>query len=144
MAIIKKYNKQNGTTYVYDSVSYWDKEKQQPRSKRKLIGKIDPVSGEIVPTEGRGRKPKPAPAEPSTPARVAPGGGTESGHAGLSGQDDYMRLYEESRREILERDASISSLKATIVRLTSERQELVAKLEQLARDYGGLKERNAT
>ena len=58
MAIIKKYNKDNGTTYVYESVSYWDKEKQQPRSKRKLIGKLDPVTGEVVPTNGRGRKPK--------------------------------------------------------------------------------------
>ncbi|MDO4805253.1 MAG: hypothetical protein Q4A32_10595, partial [Lachnospiraceae bacterium] len=57
MAIIKKYNKSNGTTYVYESESYWDKDKKQPRSKRKLIGKLDPVTGEIVPTGTRGRKP---------------------------------------------------------------------------------------
>lgn len=55
MAVIKIYNKERNTTYVYESLSYWDKEKKQPRSKRKLIGKIDPVSGEIVPTGKRGR-----------------------------------------------------------------------------------------
>lgn len=55
MAIINVYNKARDITYVYDSYSYWDKEKKQPRSKRKLIGKLDPVTGEIVPTGKRGR-----------------------------------------------------------------------------------------
>ena len=56
-SIIKKLNKQTGVTYVYESESYWDKEKKQPRSKRKLIGKIDEQTGEIIPTGGRkGRK----------------------------------------------------------------------------------------
>ena len=50
MAIIKQTNKKTGITYVIDSESYWDKEKQQPRSRRKIIGKIDPVTGEVVPT----------------------------------------------------------------------------------------------
>ena len=47
-SIIKKLNKQTGITYVYESESYWDKDKKQPRSKRKLIGKIDEATGEIV------------------------------------------------------------------------------------------------
>lgn len=52
-SIIKKLNKQTGVTYVYESESYWDKEKKQPRSKRKLISKIDRQTGEIVLTGGR-------------------------------------------------------------------------------------------
>jgi len=39
----------NGITYVYESTSYWDSEKKQPRSKRKLIGHIDLETGELVP-----------------------------------------------------------------------------------------------
>lgn len=39
----------NGITYVYENESYWDKVKKQPRSKRKLIGHIDPKTGEVVP-----------------------------------------------------------------------------------------------
>ena len=50
MATIKQFNKKTGVTYVYESHSYWDKEKKQHRSDRKLIGKIDPETGEIVPT----------------------------------------------------------------------------------------------
>ena len=55
MAIIKQHDKRSGITYVYESTSYWDREKKQPRSKRKLIGKLDPATGEIVPTDGRGK-----------------------------------------------------------------------------------------
>ena len=58
MAIVKQYHKDSDTTYVYESTSYWDAEKGQSRSKRKVIGKVDPVTGEIVPTGGKGRKKK--------------------------------------------------------------------------------------
>lgn len=56
MAIIRQYDKRSGITYVYESVSYWDSEKKQSRSRRKLIGRLDPETGEIVETDGRGRK----------------------------------------------------------------------------------------
>ena len=58
MAIIKQYRKETDTTYVYESLSYWDKDKQQSRSKRNLLGKIDPETGKVVPTGKRGRKRK--------------------------------------------------------------------------------------
>lgn len=50
MSIVYQTNKQTGITYVYESQAYWDKEKQQSRARRKLIGKLDPETGEIVPT----------------------------------------------------------------------------------------------
>lgn len=56
MSVIKHKDKRTGITYVYESESYWDKEKQQPRSRRTLIGKIDETTGEVVPTDGRGKK----------------------------------------------------------------------------------------
>lgn len=58
MSIIKHKDKHTGVTYVYESESYWDKEKKQPRSKRTLIGKIDEATGEIVPTGKSGRRKK--------------------------------------------------------------------------------------
>ena len=56
MSIVKHKDKRTGTTYVYESKSYWDKDKQQPRSKRVLIGKLDEETGAVVPTDGRGKK----------------------------------------------------------------------------------------
>jgi transposase len=56
MAIINQHDKRSGLTYVYDSKSYWDKERKRPCAKRTLIGRRDLETGEIVPTDGRGRK----------------------------------------------------------------------------------------
>ena len=66
MAIIKQYHKDTDTTYVYESVSYWDAEKRQSRSKRTLLGKIDPETGDIIPTGKRGRRKKTADSIPDT------------------------------------------------------------------------------
>jgi len=55
-AIIHQKDKRSGITYAYESVSYWDKEKKQSRAKRKLIGRVDKVTGKIVPTDGRGHR----------------------------------------------------------------------------------------
>ena len=70
MAIIHQKDKRSGITYVYESVSYWDKEKKQSRSKRRLIGRLNEETGEVVPTDGRGRKRSPGyiPEEGTVPA----------------------------------------------------------------------------
>lgn len=44
-------NKQTGVTYVYNAVSFWDKEKKQPRSRRVCIGKLDPQTGDLIPSK---------------------------------------------------------------------------------------------
>ena len=66
MAIIKQFDKRSGITYVYDSKSYYDKEKKCSRAKRTLIGKIDPDTGKMIPTDGRnkGAKSKPDSVSP--------------------------------------------------------------------------------
>jgi transposase len=50
MSQIIQTNKRTGIQYVYESESYWDKNKKQSRYKpRKLIGHIDKATGELVP-----------------------------------------------------------------------------------------------
>jgi transposase len=51
MSIVYLKNKKNGVTYVYESRGYWDKEKQQARNNRVCIGKLDPDTGEFVPSK---------------------------------------------------------------------------------------------
>ena len=65
MAIIKQLDKRSGITYVYDSKSYYDKEKKCSRAKRTLIGKLDPETGEIIPTDGRNKGAKSKPDSPA-------------------------------------------------------------------------------
>lgn len=97
MAIIKQYDKRSGITYAYESHSYWDKEKQMTRAKRKLIGRVDPETGKIIPTDGRNRKPKEAKAADSAP--------------------DYQKLYEKLLKKCASQEAMIESLNKEIDRL---------------------------
>lgn len=48
---VHQVNKKTGVTYVYEAISVWDKEKKQPRNKQVCIGKIDPVTGEFIPSK---------------------------------------------------------------------------------------------
>lgn len=68
MAIIKQFDKRTGITYVYDSKAYYDKEKKCSRAKRTLIGKLDPATGEIIPTDGRNKAAKAKKDQPAPPA----------------------------------------------------------------------------
>ena len=62
-AIVYQTNKQTGITYAYESISYWDKEKQQSRATRKCIGRVDPVTKEIIPTRKKTTAADTAPQE---------------------------------------------------------------------------------
>lgn len=59
MGIVFQLDKRSGITYAYESTSVWDKEKKQSRSKRKLLGRVDPETKEIIPTDGRCKKRSP-------------------------------------------------------------------------------------
>lgn len=91
MAQIKCFDKRVGITYVYESESYYDKDKHQSRSRRKLIGKIDPETGEIIPTGSKGRPSK-------TPA------------SGLPSDTDYKKLYEKASADSVRKDEKIARL----------------------------------
>lgn len=95
MGIIKQLDKRTGITYVYESKAYWDKEKQQSRAKRTLIGKIDPETGEMIPTDGRHRKT----GEPSEK------------------EPDYKKMYEKLQKKCEAQEVLIKSLKEEIKQL---------------------------
>ena len=95
MAIIKQHDKRSGITYAYESHSYWDPEKKMTRANRKLIGRVDPDTGEIVPTDGRNKKPK-------TPA---------------SGDTDYKKMYERLLKRYEAQETLVESLRKQIEEL---------------------------
>lgn len=121
MAQVRQYHKDTDTTYVYESESYWDTEKKQSRSRRRLIGKIDPATGEIVPCGKRGRKPKDpdkavAPSTQGTPVSPA---------------DRYsavMQQIRDMRTEIGRKDEEISSLRKENKKL----RNVISRLDELS------------
>ena len=119
MSLVKHTDKRTGVTYVYESESYWDKEKQQPRSHRRMIWKIDPETGEIVPTNGRGRKKK----NPESYKDLLQYD-DDSVQNGKDTEDKYLLLMKE-------KDIQISELQGRIHRLEREKETAVRRLEAL-------------
>lgn len=74
MGIVYQTDKRSGITYAYENQSFWDPELKRSKSKRKLIGRVDPETNEIVPTDGRCKKRSPSyvanPEEEAMPKTV--------------------------------------------------------------------------
>ena len=60
MGIVYQTDSRSGITYAYENKAFWDPELKRSRSKRKLIGRVDKETGEIVPTDGRCKKRSPS------------------------------------------------------------------------------------
>ena len=119
MAIVKSKNKKTGITYVYESESYWDPEKKQPRNNRKLIGKLD-EAGNIVPTGGRGRKRKTEDPVDTRKQKL---------------QDDLeasLAYYQNRSREL---DTQNALLQNQVRKLEKEKNELLSSLADIMKKY---------
>lgn len=119
MAIVKSKNKKTGITYVYESESYWDPEKKQPRNNRKLIGKLD-ENGNIVPTGNRGRKRKEEQEPDPMKQRLA-----EELESSLS--------YYQKRSKEMETQNAL--LQEQIRKLEKEKAELLAGIQAVLEKY---------
>lgn len=117
MAIIKQYHKDTDTTYVFESQSYWVPELGQSRSKRKLLGKLDPVTGEIVPCGKRGRKKK------------DPENGEEQVSAGEFTK--LQGLYEQSQKEVTQLRLSLSETEKELNELRKRNQQMENTIRQI-------------
>ena len=115
MAIIKQYHKDTDTTYVYESISYWDAEKGQSRSKRKCIGKIDPESGEMVPTGKRGKQKKEEPSVRSAEET-----------------ERFRKLYESEQEKVKALTAQNASLRDEMAALKKQNAKLLAVVEKIS------------
>ncbi len=112
MKTVKSFNKQNGTTYVYEILdSYYDKEKKTSVAKRRLIGKIDPQTGEMVPTRPRGQ------AKPSQP--------TDS--------PNYEALYRQVQRKLDVKEKELDKLRTDITEVLDSLIVSLGEIEQSAK-----------
>lgn len=95
--------------------------KKQPRSRRKLIGKIDEETGEIVPTGGRRNRKKRNLTD--IPENLSPGRNLEA-------------LCMEQTRQLRQNEAEITMLKKQVMELTlsvDEYKRRLSKIGELSR-----------
>ena len=117
MATIYQTNKKTGITYVIESESYWDKEKQQPRSHRTIIGKVDPDTGEVVPTKKYNREKK-----ASSPSNVR-SSGNQASAVTVAEPEDLM--------------GRINELEQQVIQLREEKEALIRDLNKVLQQYNG-------
>ena len=97
--IVYQVDKKTGVKYAYESISYWDKEKKQPRSKRKYLGRVDPETGEIISSR------------------------RQKNHTADSTQDQaavYEPALAQLRKELSEKESQIELLQKELDLLTSK------------------------
>ena len=105
-SIVYQIDKKTGAKYAFESVSYWDKDKKQPRSKRKYLGKVDPETGEIIPSRGRTVHSEEKASEETT---ILPA------------------LY----KEIEERDRTIKELRRALDEVTEKYNQLLTTVQKI-------------
>ena len=109
-SIVRQTNKQTGITYVYSQESY-RVPGVGPRNRRRLLGKIDPETGELVPTGKQGPKRKhELPLDDSDEAAAA---------------DMKFRLLQATQR--------IQQLEAEVESLKSEKQHLLTMVQTVSK-----------
>lgn len=134
--IVKSYNKRNDTYYVYESTSYWDASTKTPRNHRRLIGKIDKISGEVIPTGKRGRPRKTVNSEPAPAPSIT---GAQPGNV----SSDIARLkaaLEISEKRNASQEAQIKSLDGEVRRLSYQLKTLAPYLDSIEKSLGNVRE----
>lgn len=109
--IVYQTDKKSGIKYAYESVSYWDKDKKQPRSKRKYIGRVDPETGEIITS----RRKKSTPTD--------------------DGQDEknvYEPLLAQLQEELSQKEAQVGQLQKELGSLASKYEKAEKLLGKIA------------
>ena len=100
MSIVRYTNKKTGTVTLYESTSHYDPKTKQSRPIRKYLGKLDPETGELIPSSKRKNK-EPVPAEADS-------------------ADSRLKLaLQEKTCECLEKERLIAELKSENARLRS-------------------------
>ena len=105
---IVKYKNQSGVTYAYEQTSSYDPERKQSRPVRKYLGRVDPETGEIIPTTGKRGRP-PGKAAEGRPESQVP---------------DYKALFEEKCLEAERLKKELSKVSETNEQLSLQVREL--------------------
>lgn len=127
MRIDYYHNKKNNITYVYQAESYYDPAKKRCGTRRTLIGKLDPQTGEVIPTGKRGRP------------RKEQDMGVESAAIPAEDAVDTPDVFlEEAEQEAQSKQGEdLAALQAELTRLKLENLELRRTIDTIVKAVSG-------
>lgn len=136
--IVRGTDKRTGIVYVYESTSYWDPTTKMPRCHRRLIGKVDPETGQVVPTGKRGRPKKDVGTSPPEPGSA---GGDDAKASTESFEETRLKAaLLNSEQRLADQEARIKSLEDEVRRLSYHLKRMAPALDSIEKSLGGLRE----
>ena len=114
---IVKYKNQSGVTYAYEATSQYDPSTKQSRPKRKYLGRVNPETGEIVPTTGKRGRPRKNPTTDSSGNNI-----------------NISPEHEELVLRLSKAEAEIAELRSENRELDKENHRLRTFISKLARE----------
>jgi len=106
MSIVRYTNKKTGVVTLYESTSHYDPVTKQSRPIRKYLGKLDPETGELIPSTKRKKK-------ETTTAHASPA------DLGLQAAlEEKTRECKDMERRISELEDQIKKLRAAMSRIS--------------------------
>lgn len=134
MSCLVKSRHPNGTVYIYTSQSVWDKDKQMSVPKRHLIGKLDPLTGEMVPTGKRGRPRKAAGQNVAQKASAVPKPEvdrvSDEANALLKAVAEKKGQQQTDPSQAREETVSLQTLKMQLLKAVATVDEMIVALQQ--------------
>ena len=116
MSIVRYTNKKTGIVTLYESTSHYDPVTKQSRPIRKYLGIEDPETGKLIPSTGkRGRK----------------AGESKASSKEKKAGPDYQLLYEQQKKECIEKDREIRELRNRNKVLYSDLDRLKDTIEKM-------------
>ena len=119
----RSYNKRMNVWYAYEVEYVWDELKQKKIQKRRCVGKIDPVTDQVIPNGKRG------------PARITP---NSNGTAGTVNETNQSKAKsDKSQKSYITRrklEAKIQKLARTMADLSQQIAILSRDLDTLTKD----------
>lgn len=124
MGLVHNYNKKTGVTYIYEATNFWDREKRRTRSVRRLVGKLDPASGDIILT-GRKGKPGQNMGQEDEPLTISQG--ESEARARIVELEAVIRKQQEMIWHLQRQNAQLSKTLKNISALSDRTNTLIAE-----------------
>ena len=114
-SIVYYRNSKTNRTYAYEVEAKWNSEKGYSVPKRKYLGRVDPVTNEIIPSTGK----------PGRPTKAKPIGNDSAEN--VSRENELEQKLADCRRIIMELKQEISRLK----KKDEQEKQTLKKISQL-------------
>ncbi len=122
-------NPQNGVVYVYSYELFYDPAQKKYRQHRRCIGKVDPETGDVVPTSSRGSRKAKEFSAGDIAAQAAPKKGK------TSKEESYILEIQNLKEKIRTMDTELAKVRRDLIQSQQSKERLRKALYSVLEQY---------